>query len=288
MKIARRFVAFVRLFRSVILLASCALAIGGNRSIATASDEEVKVDGSTGVMPLAKALAARYTERHPKRITRFGDGMKTGERIDALLDGRIDVAVASHGLDWERFESAGLKVYPFARMVVLFAVHDSVPVRDLSERQILDIYSGKISNWNQLGGPDLNIVPLRRPKDEVDFEVVAERIEGFATLNFSSQTRVGNKSGDLAQMLDSTPGSIGMTTRARTVIGKHMVPLKLNGVSPEVENVVSGKYMLSRDAFLIVRKDAGPKVVDWKDFFLSIDVVETLKNNGAAPATANR
>jgi len=264
------------------------MLIGLVATQSNASDEEIRVDGSTGVMPLAKAVAARYKELHPMRSTRFGAGMNTGERIDALVDGRIDVAVASHGLDHARFEAAGLKVYPFARMVVLFAVHDSVPVREIDEQTILDIYSGKISNWNQLGGPDLAIVPLLRPEAEVDFEVVAEHIDGFAELSFTSRAKVGDKSGDLARILDTTPGAIGMTTLARTILGDHIEPLKLSGVSAGVEEVVSGKYALSRDAFLITRGKARPAVEDWVKFFQSAEVAEVLRKNGAAPAEEHR
>ena len=136
------------------------------------ASETFLVDGSNGVMPLVSALAEAYHERQPGVTVEIGKGLGSTARLQALADGNIDIALASHGLDFDEIARRGMAVHEIAKVAVVFGVNASVPLTDLTERQICDVYAGRITNWKELGGPDLVIAPRARPGTEVDAEVV--------------------------------------------------------------------------------------------------------------------
>jgi phosphate transport system substrate-binding protein len=172
---------------TALLTTICLLGIS-SAVAAAAQAERILIDGSTGVTPLVQALAKAYTNQNSTAIVDIGKGLGTKARIQALSDGKIDIAMASHGLDVTAIKSAGMTVQEIGKIAVVFGVNASVGINDLSESQICDIYAGKMQNWRQLGAPDLVIVPLTRPESEVDTEVVREKIRCLKTVT-DSQSR---------------------------------------------------------------------------------------------------
>ena len=139
----------------------------------------LRVDGSAGVMPLVAALARDYERREPAVVIRLGGGMGTKARLDALAEGTIDVALASHGIARDDLAARGIVVHEIARVAVVFGVHASVTVAGLTSSQLCSVYSGSVTNWHSLGGPDLPIAARARPAGEVDADVVAAEIGCF-------------------------------------------------------------------------------------------------------------
>jgi phosphate transport system substrate-binding protein len=115
--------------------------------------EKITVDGSTGVMPLVAALAKVYQERHPAATVEMGQGLGTKARLQALAEGKIDIALASHGLVLEEIARQGMTMQEIAKVAVVFGVNASVPVPNLTDRQVCEIYAGNVMNWQELGGP---------------------------------------------------------------------------------------------------------------------------------------
>ncbi|MEO5567379.1 MAG: hypothetical protein ABIR92_02735, partial [Gemmatimonadaceae bacterium] len=97
---------------AILLAASVAAAAQG------VSPDPVRIDGSTGVMPLVTALAAAYRAATPSDNLVFGTGMGSSARIEAVRAGRIDVALASHGLVIPDLERQGLLVWKIADVPV--------------------------------------------------------------------------------------------------------------------------------------------------------------------------
>ncbi len=246
--------------------------------------ERIVVDGSTGVAPLVAAVAKAFQERHPGVTVEIGKGMGTKARIKALAEGAIDVAMASHGLDADALVRQGMAVQEIAKVAVVFGVNSSVPVAGLAENQVCDIYSGRLVNWKQAGGPDLSVVPRTRPDTEVDAEVVRARIGCLAALKMPEAVQVMGKSGDMARELAGTAGAIGMTTT--TVVEQSQArirPLVLNGIEPSAENVRSGAYRLTRDSFLVTRGTPSPAVARFLEFVRSPEGRRVISANGAVP-----
>lgn len=246
--------------------------------------EKIVVDGSTGVMPLAAALAKAYQERHPAAMVEMGKGLGTKARLQALAEGKIDIALASHGLVAEELTRQGMAVHEIAKVAVVFGVNAGVPVTDLSHRQVCDIYAGKVTNWKGLGGPDLVIAPRTRPDSEVDAQVVRAKIGCLKDLKMTEGVKVMPKSGDMAKELAATVGTIGMTTMTVVEQSRRRVnPLSLNGITPSAENVTRKVYTLTRDSFLVTKAPPSPAVAKFLEFIRSPAGEEVIIANGAVP-----
>ena len=262
------------------LLLVCALAGAAHGQ----STDKIVVDGSTGVAPLVTALAKAYRERNPAVTVEIGKGLGTKARIRALTEGKIDIAMASHGLVADELIRQGMAVHEIAKVAVVFGVNASVPAANLGDQQMCAIYERRLTNWSELGGPDLAVAPRTRPDTEVDAEIVRQRVGCLAQLQMPEGVRVMAKSGDMARELAATPGAIGMTTMTVVQQSKGKISaLALNGVAPSPDNVRSGAYRLTRDSFLVVKGSPSAAVAGFLDFIRSPEGKQVIASNGAVP-----
>jgi phosphate transport system substrate-binding protein len=266
--------------RTALCIAALALA-----SIAPAhaqTSARIVIDGSTGLAPLVGALAKAYEAQQPGTAIEIGKGLGTKARLQALAEGKIDIAMASHGLNVANVERQGMKVHEIAKVAVVFGVNASVPVVKLNEAQICDIYAGKTKNWKELGGPDLALVAFTRPDSEVDTEVVREKIACLTAMKMPDSVKVMPKAGEMAQALRATTGGIGMTTMTVVEQSENRVkPVALAGMTPTAENVRSRTYTLTRDSFLVVKDPPSPAVAKFLDFVRGPAGEKVIAANGA-------
>ena len=248
------------------------------------ASEKVVIDGSTGVIPLVEALAKAYQERQPAASVEMGKGLGTKARLQALEEGQIHIALASHGLVVEELTRRGMVVHEIAKVAVVFAVHASVPVTNVTDAQICDVYAGKITSWKGLGGPDIAIAPRTRPDSEVDAEVVRGKIACLKDLRMADGVRVMPRSGDMAKELAATVGAVGMTTTTVVEQSRGQIrALSLNGVIPSAETVGRKTYTLTRDSFLVTKTTPPPAVSRFVEFVRSSAGVAVIVANGAVP-----
>jgi phosphate transport system substrate-binding protein len=184
---------------------------------------------------------------------------------------------------WTSRSSPG-RDWPSTRSAVVFGVNASVPVAGLTERQICDVYAGRITNWKELGGPDLAIAPRARPDTEVDAEVVRAKIGCLKDLKMAEAVKLMPATGDMARELAATAGAIGMTTMTVVEQSRERIrPLSLEGIAPRAENVKNQRYTLTRDSFLITKATPSPAVARFLDFIRSPAGAEVIAVNGAVP-----
>jgi phosphate transport system substrate-binding protein len=248
------------------------------------TSEKIVVDGSTGVMPLVAALAKAYQEQYPGVTVEMGKGLRPTVRLQALAEGTIDIALASHGLVVEELTRRGMAVHEIAKVGVVFGVNASVPVTNVTDRQICDAYAGHVTNWKDLGGPDLAIAPRTRPDSEVDAEVVRAKIACLKDLTMPERVKVMPRSGDMAKELATSVGAIGMTTATVVEQSRGQIkPLSLNGVIPSAVNVARQIYTLTRDSLLVTKAPPAPPVSRFIEFIRSSAGEAVIVANGAVP-----
>jgi phosphate transport system substrate-binding protein len=248
------------------------------------SEEKIVLDGSSGMLPLARVLASAYQQKFPEPQIEIGKGLGTGARLRALAEDKVHIALASHGIKPEDVETGNLKVIEVAKGAIVFAVNAGVPVTGITEAQVCDIYSGKVTSWQTLGGPDRPIVVLTRPPTEVDPEVIRAKIGCFKDLKEVETAKVLARGGDMAKALTETAHAIGMTTM--TVVeqsGGKVKALTLNGVAPTPENAKSGRYFLTRDFLFVTKREPVAAIRKFLDFVLSPDGDRVILANGAVP-----
>ena len=214
----------------------------------------------------------------------MGKGLGTKARIQALIEAKIDIALARHGLNTIEIARQGMVAHEIARIAVVFGVNGTVPVANLSEQQLCDVFAGKTSNWKALGGGDLEIAPRTRPDAEVDTEVVRDHIKCLSNLRMPETVKVMPRSGDMAKDLAMTAGAIGMTTM--TVIEQsqgNIKALSLAGLAPSAENVQRKTYPLVRESFFVVKAAPSPMVARFIAFSRSAAGHQVIRENGAMP-----
>lgn len=249
-----------------------------------AQSEKIVIDGSTGMKPLVEALAKAYRDRNPGTAIEIGKGLGTRARIEALNKDAIDIAMASHGLKVDEIRRQGMTVHEIGKVPVVFAVNRSVSAAALTERQICDIYAGRIGNWKDLGGSDLAIVAIARPDSEVDTEVVREHVGCLTSLKMPESVRIAPKAGEMASELAATSGAIGITTM--TIVeqsGGSIRPLALRSVEPTAANVQNKRYVLTRDSFLVTKAAPSFAVAKFMEFIRSEAAQKVIAANGAVP-----
>jgi phosphate transport system substrate-binding protein len=248
------------------------------------AQQKLAIDGSTGTAPLIDALGKAFTAKHGIAI-KVGKGLGTKARFEALSVGNIDIVMASHGLNVTDITKRGMTVYRIAMTAVLFAAHASVTTQGLTDAQICSIYERKAHNWKDLGGPDLAIAPLVRPESEVDMEVVRDGIGCFKNLKMPEGIQSLARAGDMARALAETPGGVGMTSATFVAQSKGKIKaLLLNGAAADEANVVSGKYRLTRDAFLVTGKGPSEAVNAFIAFVRGPEGASVIRANGAISA----
>ena len=254
---------------------------------ATASEAQtsIKIDGSTGAMPLVAALAKAYEAKAPGLKIEIGKGLGTKARIDALTAGSIDVAVASHGLKVDDLIKAGMMVDEIARTPVVIGVNTGrVPIKNLTNAQVCAIYTGELRNWSAAGGPDLTVAARTRPDSEVDAEVARDGIACLKGVKMPDTVKVMPTGGDMAKELAATSGAVGMTTTTvAEQSGGKIAALSLEGLAPTAENVIAGRYRLVREVFLVTKGDAPAATKAFLSFVKSTDGAKVIQANGAIP-----
>ncbi len=254
------------------------LAIGAHGQ----TTERIVIDGSTGGMPLAAALAKAFQELNPGVTIEIGKGLGTKPRIQALAEGKIDIALASHGLNIGDITRQGMAVYEIANVAVVFGVNVSVPVANLTTQRICDVYAGRTSNWKALGGPEMEIAVRTRPDSEVDTEVVRDNIACLKDLKMSEAVKVMPRSGDMAKELAAAAGAIGMTTM--TVVEQSQGKIKalsIDGIDPSVQNVERKAYRFVRESFFVIKTPASPAVARFLEFTRGAMGHAVITANGA-------
>lgn len=249
-----------------------------------AGQETILVDGSTGVMPLVAALAKAYRDQVPDVTVQLGRGLNPVDRLRAVEDATIDIALASHGANADDLARRGLVAHEVAKIAVVFGVHEGVTIAGLSERQVCDIYAATVTSWQALGGPALPVAARARPESEVDTEIVRARLGCLRDLTLPDVVRRMPRSGDMAKELATTPGAIGFTTM--TVVeqsGGRIKALALNGITPTADHVRTKAYTLTRDSLLITRATPSAAVRRFVDFIRSGRGAAVIEGNGAIP-----
>lgn len=210
---------------------------------------QIVVDGSTTVGPVAKAFAEYYMEKNPGvNITVSESGSGNGAK--SLVNAACDVATMSRPMkNSEKKAAQDAGVLPIETIVAMdgiaIAVHKSNPVADLSIAQLRDIFTGKIRRWSELGGPDEPIVAISRETNSGTYEC-------FETLVMNKE-KMGEKveyvgsNGAIRQRVMSTPGAIGYVGLAFT---EGVKTVTVGGVEASHDTVLDKSYAIARPLYM--------------------------------------
>jgi phosphate transport system substrate-binding protein len=218
--------------------AALAALLLGLSVVATAvpglADTSITAAGSTALLPLVKDAADEYQRAHPEvKISVSGGGSGTGinqAAAKAVDIGDSDITAPTHPeLKDNRVAVVGFSV----------VTNPGVTVKSLTKKQIQDIFSGKTTNWKEVGGADQKIVVINRPRSSGTRAVFTKTVMSGTPVNESGLTE--DATGTVVSVVKQTPGSISYAAFSGTR-NQGLNELAIDGTTPNDENVISGKY----------------------------------------------
>ncbi len=254
----------------------------------TMADETIVIDGSTTVGPVAKAFAEYYMKRNPGVNITVGES-GSGNGAKGMVNKTIQIGTMSRFMKDTEFKAAADNgVMPVAHVVALdglpILVHPSNPVNELTVEQVQGIYTGKISNWKELGGPDLAIISISRDTNSGTYETFAEKV--MHKEKIGGGTEYVGSNGAIRQRVQSTPAAIGYAGLG--FVDETVKALKINGIAPSASTVKSGIYPIARPLYMFTNgyPKMGSHLYRFVTTYLSEDGYNIVKEIGFIPVTS--
>jgi phosphate transport system substrate-binding protein len=247
--------------------------------------QEIKLGGSSSTHTAIKILGDAYAaENQNVKLTFLPEG-QSGSGIAGVKKGLRDIAGVSRKLKPE--EDDGSVIYKeLATDGLVVATHPSVKgISNLTTEQLKAIYSGAVTNWRQLNGPNAAIIVLSRPEDESAKKLLRKHYLGKELKN-APKAVVMRYEPELINALQNTPHSIGTFSLAYSISNKLPVNrLSLNNIEPTPENIKSGKYKMLRSIGVVWDKNLSEATQQYLDFAFSKKGEEILNNSGFVAST---
>jgi phosphate transport system substrate-binding protein len=220
-------------------------------SFAAADDLEIPGTGASEV--LLREVAEVFNAGHPMHRIIIPRSIGTVGAMRRVLSGQSVLVRVGRPLTPEE-KAQGLTYLPFARDMVVFAVGAKVPIRSITTSQLVDIYTGKIKNWQALGGPQASIRLLLRQPGDSSLLVIQKHLEPFRTITFDPAGKVPYTDPDMLDLLQKYDYSIGWVTYSSLRGAKTPIyPLALDGIAPSRENARSQAYKLLEEYALVCK-----------------------------------
>jgi len=279
---------------SVFMLTSC----GPASSAETASDSPavyIENKGSDTIVNLALAWAEKYQNDHQEvRISVTGGGSGTG--IASLVNGTVDIANASRQIKQEEVDDAksnGIEPveHTIARDAIAVIVNPTNPVNELTLQQISDMYSGKITNWKEVGGEDRPIVRLSRETNSGTHVYFLETVLRLGNSEdktlFSTDTLLLPSSEGIVAEVRQNPNAIGYD-------GLGYVPKDLKTIAiaedaggayvlPSIPTVNDKTYPIARDLYMYTDGEPTGALKEYLDWILSTEAQKIVEELGFVP-----
>jgi phosphate transport system substrate-binding protein len=251
--------------KRILLLVSVLFAL----SVA-AQSQNIKVKGSAELLPVVDRWASNYSKAHPgTNVVSLGGGTSVG--ISSLADGSADIATAERALTESEVKALRSPIdVVFATDALVFVVHPTNPVRQITMDQLRDIYTGKITNWLELGGANLPIHPMAIGTNFGMTSLVHEKVLKGA--NWGPNVRIARSEHDLLYTVWQDPSAISYSGMALGKEFKHLAIAKEKGAQAygaTTENILAGHYTLIHPVHLYLTDRATPAAREFASWTLS-------------------
>lgn len=242
----------------------------------------IQLKGSDTMVNLGQAWAEKFMKENPSAsVAVTGGGSGTG--IAALLNGTTDIAECSRSIKEKEIataEESGIE--PLEHIVafdgIAVVVHPSNPVSELTIEQLADIFTGRVTNWSELGGNDEEIVVLSREVNSGTHVYFKEHVlnggNEKGTEEYTSTALLMPSSQGIADEVAGNTKAIGYYGMGYISPAQKALKVSKNGASGELpsnENVLSGKYPISRPLFMYTNGAPTGLVKEFMDFVFSAE-----------------
>lgn len=248
-----------------LLILTCILLFGATAALA---ETDIRVDGSTTVLPAMQKIVEAYMKANPGvNITVSGGG--SGNGIKAIIDATTNVAMSSREIAPKELDAAkekghAVKPVEIAMDAIVPIVNPGNPVTNLTAEQLQGIYAGKITNWKDVGGEDKEIVVISRDTSSGTYEAWNELIMKGQKVTPAALLQAS--SGAVLQVVSKNKAAIAYDGAA--YVNNTVKGLSVNGVIGGEKSVADKTYPVSRPLFIIVPVTLDAPIQKFVDFIM--------------------
>ena len=237
---------------------------------------KIQLAGSTSMEKMCGALMEAFMEEYPN-VTVTTEYTGSGAGIESVTSGAVDIGNSSRALS-DKEKSAGIEENVVAIDGIAMITDKNNKVTNVTKQQLTDIYTGKITNWKDLGGSDEAIVVIGREAASGTRGAFEELLD---VKNKCAYAQELDSTGAVLAKVAATPGAIGYVSL--DVVDKTVTALQLDGVDATEANIKAGKYTLSRPFVMATKGSVSSQselVQAWFNFVKSEAGQKVIKGVG--------
>ncbi|MFJ8064990.1 PstS family phosphate ABC transporter substrate-binding protein [Psychrobacillus sp. NPDC096426] len=249
-----------------------------------------KMDGATALYPLYSAFVqATYPEKDYNPYESEVMVNTTPDAYSHLMQGEVDMifAAAPSQSQTKTAKQNGkeLKMTPIGREAFVFFVHQKNPISDLSMEQIKNIYAGKVTNWQEVGGLNDNIRAFQRPADSGSQSALEHLMGDLPIMEAPTEDIASGMGGIINEVSQykNYKNAIGYTFRfysTEMVQNKKIKLLEIDGIAPTKETIRSGEYPIASEFYIVTAGTDNPNVEKFIAWILSPQGQELIEKTG--------
>ncbi|RUS43850.1 phosphate ABC transporter substrate-binding protein [Cohnella sp. AR92] len=259
----------------------------GSAPAAEAVSGSVLAVGSSALQPLAQGVADTFmTLDAYKKVSVTIQAGGSGTGLSQVSDGQADIGnsdiFAEEKLDADK--AAELVDHKVAVVAMAAVANKDAGVDNLTKQQLVDIFTGKVTNWKDVGGADEKITIVNRPSSSGTRATFEKFALGTKTEDLQGSIQE-DSSGTVKKLVAETPGAIGYL--ALSYLDDSIVALKYEGVEPTADNVTTNAYPVWAYEHMYTKGDAKPASQAYIDYILSDEVQNgEVVTQGFVPVSA--
>ena len=236
----------------------------------------ITLAGSTSMEKLCEAMSESFMEAYPN-VTVTAEYTGSGAGLESLAAKSVDIGNASRNLKDEEKSSGAVENVVAIDGIAVITDKDNKATK-LSKEDLTKIYTGEITNWSELGGADEAIVVIGREAGSGTRDAFEELLEVADECKYAQEL---DSTGAVLAKVAATPGAIGYVSL--DVVDDTVATVALDGVEPTEENILAGKYLLSRPFVMATNGEISEQselVQAWFDYIKSDAGQEVIKSVG--------
>lgn len=247
--------------------------------------EDLTIPGSGNPEYVLRRLAGEFNSQQSQHRVIVPPSSGTAGALRDVGEGVSSLGRVGRPLKDEE-KAKGFTFLPIGIDPVVLVGGAAVSAKSLSQQQLLDIYTGKITNWGEVGGKSAPIRAIGREVTDASRQALQQLIKPLKDIQFGSNVKVAHLDPQVVELLDRYPTSLAFLNRsALSACQTKVVPLAIDGVAPTPENVEQGRYPVMLEFGLVYRGANGLSAAGraFVDFIRSPKGQGILKQSGVVP-----